>query len=102
VPFTRTALDEIELILEGALDYGGAEHARKVRARFQRLFDILDRGVGLGSARPELGLGDEIRFVSTTPYPFLIVVDRTQRLILRVIHARRDYRDMVISDYFPA
>ena len=73
MPFTQTALDEIELILDGALKYGGAEHARKVRNRFQRLFDHIDRGVGLGSARPDIGLGDEIRFVSTTPYPFLIV-----------------------------
>lgn len=39
--------------------------------------------------------------MSTTPYPFLIVVDRRLRLVLRVIHARRDYRDMVIDDYFP-
>ncbi|WP_237480549.1 type II toxin-antitoxin system RelE/ParE family toxin [Lichenibacterium dinghuense] len=101
MPFTQTALDEIELILDGALKYGGAEHARKVRTRFQRLFDHIDRGVGLGSARPDIGLGDEIRFVSTTPYPFLIVVDRRLRLVLRVIHARRDYRDMVIDDYFP-
>ena len=99
--FTATALDEIEAILDGALDYGGAEHARKVRDRFQPLFDILDRGIGLGSPRAGLGLSDDVRFVSTKPYPFLIVIDRKLGLVLRLIHAHSDYREMIISDYFP-
>ena len=52
---TATALDEIEAVLDGALDYGGAEHAREVRDRFKRLFDVLDRGIGLGSPAPNSG-----------------------------------------------
>ncbi len=99
--FTKTALDEIEMILEGTLTYGGAHHTRRVRSRFQRLFDTLDRGVGLGSGRSELGLSDGIRFIPTPPYPFIVIFDRGQGLVLRVIHARRNYREMVISDFFP-
>lgn len=99
--FTQTALDEIEAILEGALTYGGADHTRKVRHRFQSLFDTLDSGVGLGSPRTELGLSDEIRFIPTVPYPFIVILDRRHRLILRVIHARRNYRETVIPDLLP-
>ena len=99
--FTQTALDEIESILEGTLAYGGAAHTRKVRRRFARLFGYLDDGIGLGTSRSELGLADDIRFIPTTPYPFVVVVDRRERLVLRVLYARSDYRDIVIADWFP-
>lgn len=100
--FTQAALDEIDAILDGAVTYGGARHTRKLRDRLQRLFDLLDRGIGLGSTRPELGLSDDIRFIPTAPYPFIVVFDRDRGLVLRVIHARRDYRQTVIADFWPS
>lgn len=100
--FTETALVEIESILDGTLAYGGADHTRRVRARLERLFSYLDEGVGLGTPRPELGLSDDIRFVSTAPYPFIVVYDRRESLVLRVVHARSNYREMVMTDWSPA
>ncbi len=98
--FTETAIDEIDAILKGAMTYG-AENVRRLQARLQRVIDQLESGVGLGSGRSDLGLGDGIRFIPISPFPFTIIVDRDQQLVLRVIHSRRDFRDLLIGDYYP-
>ncbi len=54
---TETAMDEIDAILKGAMTYG-AENVRRLQARLQRVIDQLESGVGLGSGRSDLGLGD--------------------------------------------
>lgn len=46
-------------------------------------------------------LEGEISVASTTPRRFLVIIDRRLGLVLRVIHARRGYRDMVIDDDIP-
>lgn len=93
---TRTALAEFRAIMRQSRDYG-PQTARATQLSFIAVFDAVAEGRALGHIRSDVTIGSNFRFISVKRTSFVVVYDQDRKLVVRIVHGRRDFRTLVLD-----
>ncbi len=94
---TEGAVREFQAIIKDSRD-DGPKTARELQAKLLDRFKAIAEGRGFGHRRDDAPFDPRFRFLNVRPYPFVIIYDKETRVVLRIIHGARDFRNVTLDD----
>lgn len=92
---TAQAIEDFEAILDRSLKWGSVR-AGKTRRDLLRRIEAIGVGAGLGHRRADLDFRQPT-LCATVP-PHVIIYNPENRIVLRIVDGRRDFRSLVTDE----
>ena len=97
----EAALEDFAKIINGSRDYG-AHTTKTLQTQLLARFEAVAEGRAIGHVRSDATFDPDVRFINLLRFPFVIVYDQQSRIVLRIIHGRRDFRALILDKSSPA
>jgi plasmid stabilization system protein ParE len=87
---TSAALSDLDRILEISRTQWPGTY-QSFRDTLLNHFRRIENGVSLGHVRGDVKIAAKVKFIAVHPSQYIIVYDEQQRIVLAILHGKRDF-----------